>query len=251
MAKRNLDDEMRRLRRLFGNRQPADTTSYLFVPDPAKAYLAGSAVPSLEMRVVKLPSGLFVPATASVEPAPIDLMRTYITADELTGLPFGLREALDWLKQAHRDTVLMVIAGLLAERQAIAADWLALDRAMAARVFPEPYRSKALGLMGKDRALVSPQGLLVAAKVALQASPAEGNQDLLMFIPVILAIQKDLTSQGPDADDSFSPGSRMFREIVRSQAFIDTYERVHLTTFTASLARAATIHARAADRPRR
>lgn len=224
--------DVKRLQDLFGAVQPKETRGYLFVPDPSVAYIRGSTVRSLVPRHVALSNGVLVPLGARVGPAPIDFMRTYVTTQELLGRRVGFEAALRWLGRFERGSVLVAVATLLAVRQAVDADWVEHDRELASRLFSEPTRTKALNLLRERRVLVSPQALLIAAKAALQISPTDGDGDLSLFVPAVMAIQEDLISVGEDADDKNSPGGRLFREIVRSQAFhLETYERALLTTF--------------------
>ena len=128
------------------------------------------------METVRLPSGLWVPATAAFGPSPIDLIKTYLVASEVFGGVYDLSDAQDWLKRADREMVLKECAGLLAERERIGADWHELDVALARRIFQEPHATKVVNLLADDRRLLSSQGLLVLAKAALQMSPSKGDR---------------------------------------------------------------------------
>jgi hypothetical protein len=226
-----LDDEMRRIQQLLGSRQPKELADYIMTPNSATPYLAGSSVPLLAQRIIQLANGVLVPASATLEPAPSDLMGSFLTVEEL-GLPFRFADAMRWLGAMPRDGVLRAVAALLGQRQAIDADQTALDRELAAAVFHEPMRSKALGLLRGRRVLLAPQALLIAAKAALEICSDIGDENDSLCVLAVLTIQSSLLSEGPDAEDRLTPGGRLFREIVRSQAFHDaTYERIHLSTF--------------------
>jgi hypothetical protein len=231
MTRRQFDEELQRLQRLFTGRQPADSADYLFVPEPSVPYIRGSAARSLAPRFVPLQSGLLVPVGARRGPAPIDMVGTYLTAEDI-GLPIGLSHALRWMGGWQREAVLRAVAFLLAQRHAIGAQPTELDRELAGWLFTEPTRELVLNLLRGRRSLLSPQALLIVAKAALQISPENGDEELEFFVPAVLAIQQGLTAPGEDRGEHLSPGGRLFREIVRSQAFYsDTYERVHTTTF--------------------
>jgi len=225
---------LRQLERLFTGDQPAEAGSYIFVPEPGRAYVRGTAVRSLDIATVRTPSGLWVPATAATGPAPIDLIKTYLVASEVFGGTYGLSDALDWLSRADRDMVLIECAGLLAEREKVDANWHDLDVDLSRRIFQEPHSTKVVNLLGDDRHLLSSQGLLVLAKAALQVCPAVGDRSVSFAVPAVLAFQEvlgrdDDTAVGADAG---SPAHSLFREIVQSQAFYgETYEGSLMTHF--------------------
>lgn len=214
---------MQQARDLLAGDQPTSVSDYLAVPKLGQAYLRGSTVSSLEMRTVLTRSGLHVPITAKLGPDPIDLLKTYVTASEAFGRSMGMPHVLRWLGEADRDSVLRDVAGVLAERQAIAANWNECDRGLVQRLFRQDVATKILNLLGHDRPLVSPQGLLILAKGALQLSPIGGSADMSMLVPAVLALQEDLGrrdgAEPNDEPERLTPGGRLFREILRSQAF--------------------------------
>jgi hypothetical protein len=222
-TQRDFQSAMHQVRDLLTSDQPASVSDYLMVPKEGQPYIRGSSVSSLEMRTVLTKSGLHVPITAKLGPDPIDLLKTYVTASEAFGRSMGMPHVLRWLAEADRDSVLRDVAGVLAERQAIAANWNECDRGLVQRLFREDVAAKILNLLGHDRPLVSPQGLLILAKGALQLSPVGGNTDMSMLVPAVLAIQEDLgtrdRAQPDDEADRLTSGGRLFREVLRSQAF--------------------------------
>lgn len=232
--RKDFHDSIRQLERLFTENQPPDASPYLFVPEPGQAYVRGTAARALNMETVRLPSGLWVPATAALGPSPIDLIKTYLVASEVFGGVYDLSDAQDWLKRADREMVLKECAGLLAERERIGADWHELDVALTRRIFQEPYATKVANLLADDRRLLSSQGLLVLAKAALQMSPSKGDRNASFVVPAVLALQDVLgraDEKGND-EDAGSPTHSLFREIVQSQAFYgETSEGALMTHF--------------------
>jgi hypothetical protein len=100
-----LHAEMKRIGHLLAGDQPKEFSNYIVATNSSTAYLVGSTVQALVQRLVRLPSGILVPASAQLEPAPSDLLGSYVTAQELR-MPFGFAYALRWLGMMRRDAVL-------------------------------------------------------------------------------------------------------------------------------------------------
>jgi hypothetical protein len=222
---------MERLRRLVSAEQPVGLAAHLTGLPADQPFIPGTTARSLAPTAVRLPSGLYVPAGARVEQAPIDLITTYLTCEEVVGERRGLAYALRIIAAADREGAIELLATWIAERQALEADHVALDRQLAARVFADNHRDRVLGLLGTRRVMLSPQGLLIAAKSVLQLSgqAPDWRPDLLVL--AILALQEDLVASDGAEGRGVSPGGALFRELVRSQHFhAETYPRMLVTS---------------------
>lgn len=214
---------MRRVKALLTGSQPVDVSSFLMVPVEGRAYVAGSAVPALQPRARRLPSGIWVPASAQVGPYPIDLIRAFMTASEVFGeaIPIGVARA--WMAGADRNSVIATCAAMLNERESPGASSRDLDYALARRLFKGAAAERVANMIRDGRPLVAPQGLLMTMKAALELGRVGGDLDMSHLIAVILAVQEELGRDETDADatapDRLTPAGRLFRGIVSSQSF--------------------------------
>jgi len=172
-----------RLARVFSDQEPPELRSYLAVLKENAVYHAGSRVPVIG-EVRQLESGLWVPASVQLAPAPIDLMKTYITFREVFGQSAESGEIRSMLGRYNRDDVLRTCALLL--RVMVDSD-TGLDpwhQALLQGLRPE-YRERLANLLRDDRPVFSRQSLHVLAKLALVDCGAASDTQAL---PIDIAI---------------------------------------------------------------
>ena len=225
--------KLRKLESLFTAGQPADAGNYLFVPKENRAYVRGTTVPVIGAPLGETGSGLHVPAAVVRGPAPIDLVREYLTADEVLTTTVGLADAIRWLKGLDREGVLITCAYVLARHEAIDADWQEIHLDLARRSFQEPYATRIANLVKSGRPLVAPQSLLTLAKLALHHSPVEGGkQNAGLILVALLAIQQDFVSRDEESEESdpAKAGAAFLRELIRIQSFTSQPSEMSLIT---------------------
>ncbi len=111
-------------------RHSGDEGDWLFKPMPDRRYVPGTAVPLLSLRYGPRPSGVLVPESTLKGPQPVDLITTYITAEEIFGQRLGLEFVRHVLPQVSRDRLLTWCAELLGFYEAVGGSRKDLDHAL-------------------------------------------------------------------------------------------------------------------------
>lgn len=219
----------------LGRRLPGEVGNFLVVPDPNAQYFPGSTVRAVGMRFTRR-GELFLPESASRPPQPIDLVGSYLTYAEVIGRYAGLEYVREALQLVPRNLFIESCARLLGDYEAMGANRREVDRAVVAGTLAEPTATRVQDLLdGGNRALLSPQSLLLLMQLALLHSPEVAPEGARPrpFIGVVLALQDGLgqhermgAEDGPQvaerADRHVFRGeteSPLFRSIVASQAF--------------------------------
>lgn len=201
------------------------------VPSADARYFPGTPVRAIGVEFVQR-DGLFLPASVARHPQPIDLVGTYLTFEEIFGRRAGLAYVREALGLIGRDLFIRSCAELLGQYEAPGADRRQVDEALIEATFREPARGRVLGLLRSgNRALITPQSLLLLIQLALLHSPATptGAAEPKPFIAVVLALQDGLGHRDGDGgarseDDPRNvfrgeSDSPLFRAIVANQAF--------------------------------
>jgi hypothetical protein len=112
------------------------------------------------------------------------------------------------------------LAYLLTRRQDPTLSFAQADAELLATMTPT-LRERIQRAMWPNSVVASPQAILLAMRLALRICPEEGGHGTTgALVPILLALQDDLeTPDGPDLANPIDPEHRLFREIVRSQAF--------------------------------
>lgn len=210
---RALERETRAMRELVAGNQPDVGGEFLVTPTTGQPYIRGTVLRAIGFRWVGMPSGLLVPEGAARRPAPIDLVKAYVSDEEVFGQAIPREQIEAWLRQTTRMDVIRGCAKLLGERQSIGADWRTLDLALAAEFKHDVVRARAANMVREGRALVAPQGVLLLVKLALRMSPADGVRDLGQLAAMVIAAQSGLDQEEGEAED------RLFAVLIRNQTF--------------------------------
>lgn len=211
-----------RLRSVFAGRQPAGLARYVAGVRFDQRYLTGTTVPSLEHPQVQRSSGIWVPVNAKVRPAPIDLAKVTIPGSEIFGEIISLESIGDWLHTVDRVELLRNCAGLMALRESPSTDTELLDELLAKRWFMPGPQEAVLARVRAGRALIAPQGVMVLAKLAIQAAASEGGDPPLEWVTVLLGLMDHLgrlDSPSEPESDRPSPGGSLFRFLLSNQSF--------------------------------
>jgi hypothetical protein len=155
-------------------------------------------------------------------PAPIDLLLRYVTAEEAFGGAFDWPAASRWIGRTSRDAILHGVAYWLSRFDQVSRHgWQAIEREFVDGALKEPHRSRVLGLLERDRMLVTPQSLLIIAKLAMRFGSQDGSTDTAMLLPSAVALQSELGGgrSAPAGARVRMPRSEQIRELVRNQAF--------------------------------
>ncbi|MFF1794121.1 hypothetical protein ACFVXQ_07795 [Kitasatospora sp. NPDC058263] len=180
--------EIERLRRLFAS-DPASTVGgrYFATSSAEKAIFHGTAVEVLGQRFARRASGLIVPEASAAAPAPIDLVATYITHQELTGERSDIPAIFEILKAANLGQVLRFASQWLARCNMPVDDRDEIDRSYVEEFFGGDRKAVANSLLQSGRVIVAPQLLHVLCKLAILLSPADGAEvprDILGLLPL-------------------------------------------------------------------
>jgi cardiolipin synthase len=221
---------MRELKDLISGAQPEVGGDFLVTPIAGRPYVRGTLVPAIGLRWVSGSSGLIVPESATRRPVPGDLIRSFISDVELFGIAVGRQRVREWLRQASRFGVIRACSKLLGERQAVGAQWMDHDLALAAEFNNETVRLRATNLVRQHRALVSPQGVMFMLKLALRESPVDGDPDLRALAGMIVAVQSELGAP----DDGTEDRLRSLEDEIRSTA--DHFPSGQIETMAVALA---------------
>ena len=211
----------------FKRRPPGDEGTYIAVPEPGRAYLAGTTIPAIGARYVRRPDGLIVPEAVARGPQPLDLIRTYVTYSELFGYAPPQDYVVEALRAVPRTEFVRGLATLLGAYEQIGASRPAIDRALTDAWFKEPAIGLIRGLLGERATLVAPETLLLLMQFALVGSSEEPDADATPHpLPaLILALQEGLGG-ARDANESnvFTGDTRsaLFRQVVAGHHFGST-----------------------------
>lgn len=220
-GRRQFTERVKELNRLFRDSQPRDTENWLFVPRQGQPYAAGTTVPMLGQQFVPTPSGLLLPVAAARGPDPIDLIATYLTAEEVAGRSIPFAAVLDRLKAVDVERALTWCAGVLARKDAPGANRREVDLELATVYLQDPPRTGVLNQLRAGRVLATPQGLLTLAKLSLLHCQGEEQLDEPIFLPLLLAVQSAMGGDQTDFEPTFTGTTThpLFRSVVSSAWF--------------------------------
>jgi hypothetical protein len=167
--------------------------------------------------------GQGVPAArirARAVPAPIDLIRTYLTAEQVFGTRAGREAAERYLAALNLRAAMTGLAYLLTRRQDPTLSFRQADAELLETMTPA-LRSRVKKALWPNSVIASPHAILLAMRLALRICPEVGGVDTTgALVIILLALQDDLEApDGPEPTDPIDPEHRLFREILRSQAF--------------------------------
>jgi hypothetical protein len=167
LAGDELRQALRRMRAAFAGRVLPGEADYLAAITPGRVMAPGTTAPVIGTRFVTTPSGLVLPESAAGGTAPIDLIQTYITAEELLGFRVPIELVLDNVRRLPLESVLEFSATWLNMRHRLGANRQSVDEAFANSHLAFPARARAAVLLRDPRrALLAPQGLFVLMKMA-------------------------------------------------------------------------------------
>ncbi|MFJ3399884.1 hypothetical protein ACIPM5_22950 [Streptomyces microflavus] len=168
-------------------------------------FIAGTTARLLASQYVQRPSGIFVPERIASPLAPIDLMRTYVTHEELTGEESNFSAIITILKSLNVFQVLAFTSTWLARYYTPGVDHDALDRKYVEENFQGTQQIQALSFVSDGRAFVAPQLLHITAKMAVIYSH-EGSNDpsaveYIPLLPLGLGDHMDQSSEIPEDEN--------------------------------------------------
>ena len=181
---------------------------------------AAAAVPLSEH--VARPSGLLVPRRHAVRPGPIDLLKVYVTDQEIFESQIGIERATGWLQRISLNAALRFVTHWMCQLQSYGADQRALDASFVVTFFRGEARARAEALLDKGHYILVPQVLLVLLKIALFQSPDDRSDDENSeFLPVaMLAIAGALGTRHGEDDR----GKALEAEIIANQHFNSNHD---------------------------
>lgn len=211
---------MASLRDLVAAEGVPDTRDYLTAVSEESTLLAGSGVPAIRAAGYLLPSGLWVPATVTLDPGPADTARVFITGEDLFGLPVGLDELQAAVAETSIVEALIVVSDWLRQLHAPGADHRQVDLRFAAAHLPPAVSLVARNLLAQPhRVLVSEQALYLVLKLACATAPdLAATVDDSRFRALgmaVVAVTDHLDTETVSEDEPVSLG----RELLRNQAF--------------------------------
>jgi hypothetical protein len=166
----------------------------LVVPEEGRAYALGTTLPLLlPPRMVALPSGLVVPASAAATKYPIDLIATYITGREVFGRSLSREVARRALRFVPRQRGIAFCAQLMRRHESDRHNLESLDHQLVDEWFVEEHRPRLHAMLTADkRRLLTEQGVLTLLKQVLadcESAPAEpdsGDEGLIAAYFILL-----------------------------------------------------------------
>ena len=207
----------------FRAKRPGDEGRWVFHPIEGLRYQPGDVVPTIGLEFAVRPDGLAIPARSARPPAPADLIRVYLTGEEVFGRRIGLQYVASAFRRLEISAGLISSARLLARYEGLDIDHRAVDLDLARSWFKEPTRTRVIQEIEQGRALVTPQSILLMMKLALLLSPAEAEPDESIKVPIlVLALQDALGSEQDSDEPNVFRGEvqrPLFRTIIQSQAF--------------------------------
>lgn len=169
-----------------------------------------SAAPKLEPRIH--------PALRPSPPAPIDLIKTFLTGEQVFGRRLGRAYAEKILAKLNLRAAMTGLAYLLARRQNPTESFAQAETDLIASLQPD-FRAKVQKALWSNSVIASPQALMLAMRIALRICPEDGGETANgIIVPALLALHDDLEApKGPRPADPLDTEHQLFREIVRSQ----------------------------------
>jgi hypothetical protein len=151
--------------------------------------------------------------------APIDLYSSFLTFEEVFDQPGGIKLAESVFARLDLEFTLAALAELMARYEVVGADAARVDSDVVDSVFVEGVRPRVRGLLEGRRRMLAPQGILLAAKVALQRCVAGGDRHIGRVVAAVLAVQDD-----PYGNPEEDGNEQLFAELVRNAAFAQTVD---------------------------
>ncbi|MET9955159.1 hypothetical protein ABZ135_26920 [Streptomyces sp. NPDC006339] len=206
MSDRHVAARLDRIRNLLcGDTAGRTESPYLVEIKNGAKFISGTTARLLSVQYVQRPSGIFVPERVGVAPAPIDLIKTYVTYEELVGEKSHLAVVIDLLKKVNVFEVLGFTSQWLARYYDPGVDHGRLDREYAELHFQGLLRVKAISFVNEGRVFVAPQLLHAVAKLALIYSSTQSSEPvdvgLLGLIPLALGDHLDQSGDIPDGEN--------------------------------------------------
>lgn len=179
--------------------------------------------------MTQLPSGLLIPTSIAKPPDPFDLMKTYVTADEILGVSIPPHVVGDFLSRVSLETALSWIAGWLGLLRQPGQTQANVDETFIRQHVSPAYAYKLRNLLRSgERVLVTGQGLTFLAKLAIQMCDSQGpstgefaDLDALAF--ALLGLSEHLGSSTELVDDelaiSYAKPGALAREMISNQLF--------------------------------
>lgn len=182
---------------------PLGALPYGLVPIQQQRWAAADATAGVPLgELVTRPSGLLVPRHHATRPGPIDLLKVYVTDQEVLDARIGLERATAWLRQVSLAASLRFASHWLCRLQSFGADPKALDASFASTFFRGEPRARLEALLDTEYHLLVPQVLLVLLKIALFQCPSDrsDDEDAHLLPAVMLAIAGALGNFAEDED---------------------------------------------------
>lgn len=216
-------EALRRVREGLTGGLPADLDHWLVTPQQGVPMHQGTAVPILGMQMHQRPSGLLLPQSV-VDPTPMDLFGTYITATEVLGTPFG-PETIDFFLRGHTAwDMLVACAQLMHARDR--DNWPDGRRQLIAELFKGDTAARLRTFVDHDgRVLLAPQLLLlVAAGCALslpwQDAPEEPEGHPLHAAVLMCLHMADALGEATPRDaEGTAERDVLYADLVANQLF--------------------------------
>lgn len=215
------------LEELISGSEPDVGGGYIVVPREGQPYLRGTMLPALRPEWATTASGLLVPAAATKRPVPGDLIKAFVTDEDVFGFALGPEFIERTLPRLNQLSVLSSCARLLVERQKVGASWRDLDLQLAAGFDNLDVRQRAENLIRSGRALIAPQAVLNLAKAALRHATTDGDPDMRVLTALLIAVQSSL-----GREDDADAHDHLWWELIRNQAFsADMEEGTQIASF--------------------
>lgn len=189
---------------------------------PRRATGSGTGALPLSEHVAR-PSGLLVPRRHAASPGPIDLLKVYVTDQEIFGFRIGIERATTWLKRISLNAALRFATHWTCLLQTYGTDQQELDRSFARTYLKGDALARCESAVDRGQRILVPQVLLVLLKIALfQCADDRADDENAEFLPVVmLAIAGAL---GTIEDDDGDKSRALEAEIIANQHFNSNHD---------------------------
>lgn len=197
----------------------------LAVPEEGALYARGTLTRLLGSTYITLPSGLVVPQSAAASTQPIDLLHVFLTGIEVFGREIPAGTITSYFEEANSWANLLACAQLMSALERPNARLADVSLELT-DYLDEAHAIRARNLVKSGRILISPQGVMTAARLALKLGAVDNfDGQVRNVIPVILAIQDRLGAESRFVSGEVPPGldpssdRGIIAEIVANQDF--------------------------------
>jgi hypothetical protein len=198
-------------------------SGYLTAIHEGQVFLSGTSAALVGSRLTRLPSGLWVPAAADLDPGPADTALVYLTWSELSGATASAEEISRLIADTSVVEAVLFCSRWLGRLHAPEANRQTVDEQFIEEHFRPALAVRARNLRRqRRRILLAEQSLFMLLKLAFELAPLQPLHDRPLRIEnLVLATLALADHLGTDDYPGAGDGDigALGREFLRNQAF--------------------------------